>query len=79
MILPSKHLPPGRDLLSTGAVLLEKLEEPLTVTELWERVQRDRGLLRLQLAFDWFILALCFLYSVRAIDYDRGIVGRVIP
>ena len=76
MILPSKHLAPGRDLLSAGAALLSKLEEPLTVTELWERVRSDPDLVRLQVAFDWFILSLCFLYSIKAIEYDRGVIGR---
>jgi hypothetical protein len=76
MILPSKHLAPGRDLVSAGAELLRKLEEPVAVTELWERVRGDPTLTRLHLAFDWFVLTLCFLYSVRAIHYDRGVVER---
>lgn len=76
MILPSKHLAPGRDLLSCGAELLRKIEGSVTVTELWERVLRDPMLTRLIVAFDWYILALCFLYSVRAIEYDRGTLER---
>jgi ABC-3C biological conflict system middle component len=76
MILPSKHLAPGRDLLSSGAELLRKIEGSVTVSELWERVLRDPAVARLIVGFDWFILTLCFLYSIRAIEYDRGTVER---
>ena len=79
MILPSKHLAPGRDLLTAGAALLEQIEEPLTVSELWARVQKDPRLERLRLAFDWFLLTLTFLYAVQAIDYDRGVIARASP
>jgi hypothetical protein len=79
MILPSKHLAPGRDLLTVGAALLQQIEEPLTVSELWARVQKEPALERLRLAFDWFILTLSFLYTVKAIDYDRGIIARANP
>jgi hypothetical protein len=76
MITPSKYLPPGRDLLSVGAKLLAAMPEPITVSELWERLQtRGEDTERLP-SFDWFILALCFLFSINAIALDKGVLTR---
>ena len=42
MILPGKHLRQDRALLAIGAELLVHLDEPRTVSELWERVREIR-------------------------------------
>jgi hypothetical protein len=39
MILPSKHLPPSRALITIGADILSQLDEPRAISELWERVR----------------------------------------
>jgi len=76
VILPSKHLPPGRDLLSLGGRLLVVLEEPQSVSELWEKLRKDSTSMKAYTTFDWFLLGLCFLYSIGAIEYERGVVER---
>lgn len=73
MILPSKHISPDRSLLAVGGEILGQLPRPRTVSEVWEAVRRDRearGAPRL--AFDWFVLALTFLYAISAVRLDDG-------
>ena len=78
MILPGKHLRHDRALLGIGAEVLAQLEEPQTVSELWERVRRARGAAAAPLSFDWFVLALTFLYAVAAIDFSGSLISARI-
>lgn len=77
MILPAKHLRPDRALLLVGRDLLRLLDEPISVSELWVSLQELRhagGQSRI--SFDWYILALCFLFSVEAIQLCKGTLIR---
>jgi hypothetical protein len=74
MILPAKHLRHDRALLGIGAELLAQLGQPLTVSELWERTRLVRSAKAAPITFDWFILAVSFLYAIAAIDYAEGVV-----
>lgn len=80
MILPSKHLPQDRALLSVGAQLLHALVLPRTVSSLWEELNRsldvtpDRS--RKRISYDWFILSLDLLYVLGAIVFEDGLVTR---
>ena len=73
MILPSKHLPQERALLTVGASLLALLERPMTVSSLWQLVQEDD---RTGLSFDWFVLALDLLYLLGAVKLHDGVLIR---
>lgn len=42
MILPTKHLREDRALITVGAELLKLLDEPKTVSRLWDEIQRTR-------------------------------------
>lgn len=42
MILPTKHLREDRALITVGAELLKLLDEPKTVSHLWDEVRRER-------------------------------------
>jgi hypothetical protein len=46
------------------------------VTELWEVMNctRDRTPAASPLSFDWFILSLCFLYAISALDLNDGLI-----
>jgi hypothetical protein len=79
MILPGKHLREERALLTIGAEILGHLDEPRTVSELWERVRMPRtGSTALApLPFDWFVLALNLLYAMAALELSGGVVARV--
>jgi hypothetical protein len=78
MILPSKHLSQSRSLISIGAEILSQLEEPLTVSELWERVRKARlGTSRdSPLSFDWFVLAVTFLHAIFAVEMSDGVIAK---
>ena len=73
MILPAKHLGADRAILGVGAEILENLDSPYTVSGLWHRVRINRQAAEVSpLSFDWFVLALTFLYSVRAVEFEGG-------
>lgn len=77
MILPGKHLRQDRALLGIGAEILARLDEPRTVSELWEAVrqQYDQTLAASPLSFDWFVLSLGFLFTISAVDFENGVVS----
>jgi hypothetical protein len=77
MILPSKHLSESRTLIRVGAEILLQVEEPCAVSELWERVRTARagGSSETPLSFDWFVLALTFLYTIFAVDISDGLIA----
>lgn len=78
MILPSKHLTQSRALIRVGAEILSQLDEPRTVSELWERARSTRlsKASELPLSFDWFILALTFLYAIFAVEMNDGVIAK---
>jgi hypothetical protein len=81
MILPTKHLPADRALLTVGARLLAHLDEPRTMSSLWDRVRLKRDLRehRAPMSYDWFILALDLLFMVGAVQFHDGLVSRGHP
>jgi hypothetical protein len=75
VILPAKHLPPDRCLSGIGAVIIAQLDEAKSVSETWVQTSRAYG--GHPMTFDWFVLALSWLYAAKAIDYDnRGLLTR---
>lgn len=72
MILPSKHVPADRCLLSVGAELLAIAVKPMTASTIWELFQRSPG--RSNVGYDWFVLALDLLFMLGAIEIDRGLI-----
>jgi hypothetical protein len=72
VILPNKHLPPGKSLLGVGAKLLGALDRPQTESGLWGRV-RD---LPEVATFERFVLALDLLYAIGAVDVTDGMLHR---
>lgn len=79
MILPSKHIPASRSLAAIGGEILAQLEEPRTVSEIWERVLSARCAAgrAAALPYDWFILALTFLHTILAVELSQGLIKRV--
>ena len=78
MILPSKHLAQERSLLTLGAWVLERLDRPKTVSELWGemRLAHADGA---DVPFDWFVLSLDLLAAVRTVRMESGRIQRVRP
>ena len=75
MILPGKHLRHDRAMLSVGAEILARLDQPRSVSELWEHVRAVRGPNTVALTFDWFVLSLSFLYAISAVEDLSGLIG----
>lgn len=78
MILPGKHLSPGRSLLGVGGEIIAQLDSPQEISDLWDRfraarVARER---KDPVSFDWFVAALTFLYTVGAIHTKSGQIVR---
>ena len=80
MILPSKHLPQDRALLTVGGHVLTFLARPKTVSALWEELNRHEASLATTtprcVTYDWFLLALDLLYALGAIELSSGLVAR---
>jgi hypothetical protein len=78
MILPSKHLPQDRALLTVGATILRHLSSPITVSALWEKLKHpvDRKTDSPYLRYDSFVLTLDMLYLMGVIDLKEGILHR---
>ena len=75
MILPTKHLPPGKSLLGVGAKLLGFLERPQTESSLWSRVRHLPEIA----TFERFVLTLDLLYAIGAVDLRDGLLHRRSP
>ena len=78
MILPTKKMPQDRALLVVGAQILRLLQQPATVSSLWDELKahRDPSLGYTHLPYEWFVLTLSFLYAAGAIELARGRVRR---
>ena len=72
MILPSKHISQEKALLTVGAKLLRLLDRPKTVSSTWESIRASEE----PISYDWFILALDFLYIIDAVEFHGGLLIR---
>lgn len=78
MILPTKNLDQNRALIEIGAELISLLKSPKTISNLWDSYKLLRKNRRKpNITFDWFVLALDFLYIMAVIDYETGKIRRV--
>lgn len=81
MILPTKRLHQDRALLAVGAEVLRRLDEPKTVSRLWDEIQRAyRGRTASPtLTYDWFVLSLDMLFALNAINLNHGLIAKQRP
>jgi hypothetical protein len=80
MILPTKHIRPERTLLAVGGELLGYLCEPATVSRVWDDFRGRRGAPGEQapVSYDWFVLALDLLFMLGAVEFERGLIRKVV-
>ena len=77
--MPTKGLSPDRCLLGVGTDVLELLQTPSSVSNLWSRYtrQRSRREYNTTISFDWFVLALDLLFAIGAVALDeQGRLGK---
>ncbi len=72
MILPSKHITEDQALIGVGAVILNEVRGPQTVTSLWEKVRTHQSIG----TFERFILALDMLYIAGLVSLTNGMIER---
>ena len=77
MILPGKHLSGGRSLLGVGGEILEQLQQPRDVSDLWDGFMTAHQTRQHAdpVSFDWFVTALTFLYTVGAVHMAGGMIA----
>ena len=68
MILPNKIIALDKSILGIGAQILSFLDNPLTVSALWN-ISKKRIKLN---SFQYFVLALSFLYLIGAIYFKNN-------
>lgn len=78
MILPTKHIPQDRALLTIGSYILKQLDNKKTVSALWEEISINdiKQNKNPNISYDWFILALDLLYTIDAIEINEGLLNR---
>jgi len=76
LILPSKKLESENSLIFIGGSVLELLDEPKTVSRLWEEFKSQRVRLlqsdSCDVSFDWFVLALDLLHLLGSVHLIAG-------
>lgn len=77
MILPTKHIKTERALLGVGAELLGFIKKEVTVSQVWDSFRLSRNQCIAPITYDWFILALDFLFAINAVSYEKGLLMRV--
>lgn len=73
-LLPNKHVPTNRSIVGLGALLIEHLETPSTVSGLWDSVRNKQEIG----SFDSFILSLVYLFAIGAVVYEDGSLIRTM-
>lgn len=78
MILPTKRVSAERALITVGADVLRLLDEPKTISRLWDEFKKIRmkQAESAVITFDWFVLALDLLYLCGAIETERGRIWK---
>lgn len=78
MIQPTKHIRPDRALIGLGAEVLGALEQPKTMSKLWDEIRSRRSADTPcpVIAYRWFVLALDLLYMIGAVEFQRGLIRK---
>ncbi len=79
MITPTKGISPQRALLSVAAQIVESLNEPMTVSQLWQALlawRADKGASE-ALSFTWYSYSLDVLFAMGLIDFNDGLIYKI--
>ena len=72
MILPTKHISTNQALIGAGAIILQELRNPSSVSTLWE-VVRDVSSVG---NYERFVLTLDMLHIIGAVELDNNMIRR---
>ena len=73
MILPTKYIKLSNSLLNVGATLLRYMNEPRTVTSLWNEMRISPEIK----TFERFTLGLDLLFIMGVMDFQDGLLRRI--
>ena len=74
MILPSKHIRLDNSLIGVGAEIIKRIKSPQTVSQLWIDVRNLPGVR----TFERFTLSLDLLFTIGVIEFQEGLLQRVV-
>jgi len=78
MLMPTKHIKTENALIGVGAELLALLDRDKTVSRLFHDLQGERHINDLAtIHFDWFLLAVDFLFAIGAIRFEAGLIKKM--
>lgn len=78
MLLPTKHIKIENALIGVGAEVLAELDRPKTVSTLFYDIQTRRSDFEMAtIEFDWFLLAVDFLYAIGAVRLEAGVLKKL--
>lgn len=73
MIFPSKHISLVNSLLGIGSIILDSLDQPISLNKLWPKINNQIN----TLTFDKFILSLDFLFILGLISIKNTTIERI--
>jgi hypothetical protein len=75
--MPTKHIRIENALIGVGAEILSLLDREKTASRLFHDLQEDRRKKDLTtIQFDWFLLAVDFLFTIGAVRFESGILKK---
>ena len=76
--MPTKHIKAENALIGVGGEVLALLDQDKTVSRLFHDLQERRRSNELAtIHFDWFLLAVDFLFSIGAVHFDAGLLKKM--
>ena len=73
MIIPDKTVTLKYSLIGAGSKILSELNISQTISSLWERVRTYKEIS----TFGKFVLTLDFLYMLRVVEFNNGVIKKV--
>lgn len=78
MLMPTKHIKTENALIGIGSEVLALLDEHKTASRIFFDLQERRRANELStIHFDYFLLAVDFLFSVGAVRFDDGVLKKL--
>lgn len=71
MILPKKHIKLSESLFALGALVLEQIDNPKTVDEIWDNISQKQDIISAANNFDNLLLTLDYLFSLGIITLNQ--------
>ncbi len=71
MILPKKHIKLSESLFALGALVIEQIDNPKTVDEIWDNISQKQDVISSANNFDNLILTLDYLFSLGIITLNQ--------